>query len=140
MAVCVKGEVRAVVSYKTIPKEVLMGKVAIVCNGSEPKNLFPTFVLGSSAAAGGDTVYVFFTPGAVAALKPGVIEGTKKKGFPDLIEMWNGVKALGGKLYFCELGLEACDVKKEDLRNDVELVGATTFLAEIQGAQITFSF
>ncbi len=117
-----------------------MAKVAFVCNGAEPKNLFPTFVLGSSAAASGDTVYVFFTPGATAALKPGVVENMKKKGFPDLIEMWNGVKSLGGKLYFCELALEACDVKKEDLRDDVELVGATTFMAEIQGAQITFSF
>lgn len=117
-----------------------MAKVALVCNGAEPKNLFPTFVLGASAAASGDTVYVFFTPGATAALKPGVIENMKKKGFPDLIEMWNGVKSLGGKLYFCELALEACDVKKEDLRDDIELVGATTFLAEIQGAQITFSF
>ena len=117
-----------------------MAKVALVCNGAEPKSLFPTFVLGASAAASGDDVYVFFTPGATDALKPGVVEGMKKKGFPDLIEMWNGVKSLGGKLYFCELALEACDVKKEDMRDDVELVGATTFLTEIQGAQITFSF
>ncbi len=117
-----------------------MAKVAFVCNGSEPKSLYPTFVLGSAAAASGDTVYVFFTPGAVGALKPGVIEETRKKGFPDLIELWNGVKSLGGKLMFCELGLEACDVKKEDLRDDIELAGATTFMAEIQGAQTTFSF
>jgi predicted peroxiredoxin len=117
-----------------------MGKVALVCNGSENKNIIPTLVLGSSAAASGDEVYIFFTPGAADLLKPGVIEGLKPKGYPEAIEMWNGIKTLGGKLYFCELALEAKDLKKEDFRDDVELVGATTFMSDIDGAQITFSF
>ncbi len=117
-----------------------MAKAAFVCNGSEDKNLYPAFVLASSCAASGDEVYIFFTPGAVDALKPNVIENIKAKGMPDMIELWNGIKSLGGKFYFCELALEAKDVKKEDLRDDIELVGATTFIADIQGAQITFSF
>ncbi len=117
-----------------------MEKVALVCNGPENKNIIPTLVLGSAAAAAGDTVYVFFTPGAADLLKPGVIEGIKPKGYPEAIELWNGIKDLGGKLYFCELALEAKDLKKEDIRDDVELVGATTFIADIQGAKITFSF
>lgn len=39
-----------------------MGTVAIVCNGCEPQNLFPTFIMGSAAAAMGDEVVLFFTP------------------------------------------------------------------------------
>ncbi len=117
-----------------------MAKVALVCNGSENKNIIPTLVLGSSAAASGDEVYVFFTPGAGDLMKPGVIENIKVKGYPDAIELWDGIKNLGGKFYLCELALEAKDLKKEDLRDDIELVGATTFMSDIQGAQITFSF
>jgi peroxiredoxin family protein len=46
-------------------------KVAIVCNGAENKNLYPTFILASSAAASGDEVVLFFTPGAAPALRKG---------------------------------------------------------------------
>jgi predicted peroxiredoxin len=117
-----------------------MAKVAFVCNGPENKNIIPPLVLGSSAAASGDTVYIFFTPGAADLLKPGVIENIKAKGYPEAIELWNGIKGLGGKFYLCELALDVKDLKKEDLRDDIELVGATTFMVEIQGAQTTFSF
>ncbi|RKX68667.1 peroxiredoxin [candidate division WOR-3 bacterium] len=117
-----------------------MAKVAFVCNGSENKNIIPVLVLGSAAAASGDQVYIFFTPGAADLLKPGVIENLKAKGYPDAIEMWNGIKNLGGKLYLCEIALDAKDLQKEDLRDDIEIVGATTFMSEIEGAQITFAF
>ena len=117
-----------------------MAKAAFVVNGPENKNIIPALVLGSSAAASGDSVYIFFTPGAADLLKPGVIENIKAKGYPEAIELWNGIKSLGGKFYICELVFEAKDMKKEDFRDDVEFVGATTFIAEIQGAQVTFSF
>ena len=35
---------------------IMSKKVAIVCNGSEPKNLYPTFILASSAVASGDEI------------------------------------------------------------------------------------
>lgn len=117
-----------------------MAKAAFVVNGAENKNIIPALVLGSSAAASGDTVYIFFTPGAADLAKPGKIEGINPKGFPPAIELWNGIKSLGGKFYVCELALEAKDMKKEDFRDDIELVGATTFITDIQGAQLTFSF
>ena len=44
-------------------------KVAIVCNEAEPKNLYPTFILGSSAAAARDEVVLFFTPGVAPAYR-----------------------------------------------------------------------
>jgi peroxiredoxin family protein len=51
-----------------------MGKVAIIRNGSENSNLYPTFIMGSATAASGDDVIIFFTPGGVPALKPGYLE------------------------------------------------------------------
>jgi len=115
-------------------------KVAIVCNGAEPKNLYPTFVLASSAVASGDEVILFFTPGAAPALKKGELEKIKSKGMPDMKELVEGVENLGGRLLLCELALEAKDLKKEELRDGVEIVGATSFMADINDAQITFSF
>jgi predicted peroxiredoxin len=117
-----------------------MAKAAFVVNGAENKNIIPALVLGSSTAAAGDSVYLFFTPGAADLLKPGKIESINPKGFPSMIELWNGIKSLGGKFYLCELVLEAKDMKKEEFRDDIELVGATTFITDIQGAQLTFSF
>ncbi len=115
-------------------------KVAIVCNGAESKNLYPTFILASSAAASGDEVVLFFTPGAAPALKKGELEKITGKGMPDMAELVEGVKTLGGRLLLCELALEAKDLTKEELRDDLEIVGATSFMADINDAQITFSF
>ena len=117
-----------------------MSKVAIICNGAEPKNLYPAFILGSSAAALGDDLILFFTPGGAPALKKGELEKIKGKGMPDMADLVEGVMALGARILLCELALEAKDMKKEDFREGVELVGATTFMSEISGAQTTFSF
>ncbi len=43
-------------------------------------------------------------------------------------------------MMLCELGLEAHDVTASDLRDDIDIGGATTFMAEIQDAKTTFSF
>lgn len=117
-----------------------MPKTAIVCNGSEPSNLYPTFILASSAVASGDDVILFFTPGGAPALKKGVLEDLKGKGMPDMADLIEGVEALGARILLCELAFEAKDMKNDDLRDGVEVVGATQFIAEISDAQITFSF
>ena len=117
-----------------------MSKVAMVCNGSEPKNLYPAFILGSSAVASGDDLIIFFTPGAAPALKKGELEKIKSKGMPDMADLVEGVLALGARLMLCELAFEAKDMTKDEIRDEVEVVGATTFMAEISDAQVTFSF
>lgn len=117
-----------------------MGKVAIVCNGSENSNVYPTFIMGSAAAAAGDDVTIFFTPGAVPALKPGYLEEINGKGMPPMKELLEGVKVLGGRLILCELALEAKDVTADELRDDLEIGGATSFMADIKDANVTFSF
>ena len=117
-----------------------MAKVAFICNGSENSNLYPAFVLGASAAAAGDDVVIFFTPAGVPALKPGFLEGINAKGMPPMGELLDGVMALGGRMILCELGLDVHDVTAEDLRDDIEISGATSFMALIQDATNTFSF
>ncbi len=117
-----------------------MAKVAIVVNGSENTNLYPAFILGSSAAASGDDVTVFFTPAGAPALRPGVLEGIEAKGMPPMRELVEGLLMLDGKMMLCELALEAKDLTKEDLRDDIHIGGATSFLASIKDANITFSF
>ena len=117
-----------------------MAKVAITVNGSEPGNVFPAFILGSSAVASGDEVIIFCTPGGSPAMVKGVIEKMEGKGLPNLLELFNGLKELGGKIYVCELALDSKDLKKEDFREGIEIIGATTFINEIKDATITFSF
>ncbi|OQX56678.1 MAG: peroxiredoxin [Candidatus Cloacimonas sp. 4484_209] len=117
-----------------------MAKVAFVCNSAEPTNLYPVFVLASAAAASGDEVIIFFTPQAATALKKGVLEGIKAKGMTDMKELVEGVQDLGGKLLLCELSFEAKDLKKEEIRDGVEITGATSFMAKIRDANVTFSF
>jgi predicted peroxiredoxin len=118
-----------------------MPKVAITVNGSAPSNVFPAFIIGSSAVASGDDLVLFFTPAGSPALVKGEMEKMSKvKGLPDLVELYDGVVGLGGKIYLCGLALEAKDIKKEDLREGVEIIGATTFLNEIKNATVTFSF
>ena len=96
--------------------------------------------MGSSAIASGDDLILFFTPGGAPALKKGEFEKIKGKGMPDLIDLAEGIEGLGGRILLCELAFEAKDMKKEELRDGIEVVGATTFMAEISDATITFSF
>ncbi len=117
-----------------------MPSLAIVCNGSENTNLYPTFVMASAAAALEYDVAIFFTPAAVPALKPGYLEGIEAKGMPPMRELVDGVTALGGKLVLCELCLEAKDVALADLRDGLVVSGATGFLSDIKDATLTFSF
>ena len=117
-----------------------MAKTAITCNSAEMSSIFPTFILGSAAAACGDDVVLFFTPGGAPALLKGELEKMKGKGMPDLMELVEGLQVLGGKIIACELALGAKDLKSEDFREGVEITGATSFLGEISDANITFSF
>jgi len=117
-----------------------MAKVAITVNGSAASNVFPSMILGSSAASLGDDVVVFFCPGGAPALVKGELEKIEAKGMPDIVELYQGIRDLGGRILVCELALDAKDLKADDFREGVEIVGATTFLASISDATITFSF
>ena len=117
-----------------------MTKTAIVCTGAEPRHLFPTFIIGSAAAAMGDEVILFFTPAAAPALVKGKLETVEGKGMPEMGELVSSLQDLGGRILVCDLCVEAVDIQEEDLRVGAEIVGVTAFLAETQDATRTFSF
>jgi len=97
--------------------------------------------MGSAAAACGDDVVIFFTVGGAPAMVKGELEKIKGgKGMPDLMELYEGLCVLGGKIIVCELVLGVKDLKAGDFREGLEITGATSFLGEISDAQITFSF
>lgn len=106
-----------------------MAKVAIVCNSTEPRCVYPTFILGSSGLAVGNEVILFFTPGGGEILIKGKLEAMKGKGLPDMKDLVEKVKALDGRIWICELCLDAKDIKSEDLMDGVEIVGATEFMS-----------
>jgi len=117
-----------------------VSKTAITINTSEPKDLFPAFILASSAAASGDEVILYFTPNAAPALKTGVLESMEMKGMPNMADLVEGVAFMDGRFLLCELALKTGDVTREELREEVEVVGVTTFVVAAQGAKMTFSF
>ena len=117
-----------------------MAKVGITVQGADGGSIFPAFIIGSAAAASGDDVVLFFTPGASLALLPGELEKIKAKGMPDVKELCDSLLTLGGRIIICELVTGAKDLKKEDFIDGVELMMASGFLDAISDAQITFSF
>ena len=117
-----------------------MAKVAITVNGSAPSNIFPPMILGSSAAASGDDVTIFCCPGGAPTMVKGELEKITGKGLPNIVELYDGILSLGGRVLVCELALENKDLKAEDFREGVQIVGATSFMASITDANITFSF
>ena len=118
-----------------------MAKMAITVNGSTPVNIYPPCIIGTSAISSGDDVVLFFTPGGAPVLVKGEMEKIQDmKGLPNLIELYNGLIELGAKIYVCELALEAKDLKPEDFREGIEIIGATAFVNEITDATLTFSF
>jgi len=117
-----------------------MAKVALVVNGAEPKSVYPPFVLGTSALALGNEVIMFFCPARGTWCKKGELEKVTGKGMPDLKDLLEKYHKLGGKLYLCELALEAKDLKKEDLRTDIEIIGATEFMSKASSCTVTFAF
>ena len=117
-----------------------MAKVAITVNGSAPSNIFPPMILGSSAAANGDDVVIFCCPGGALTMVKGELEKISGKGLPNIVELYNSMRTLGGRILVCELALENKDLKVGDFREGVEIVDAPTFLNEVGDAQLTFSF
>ena len=118
-----------------------MAKMAITVNGTGTGNIYPPCILGSSAVASGDELVLFFTPGGAPVLVKGEMEKIQDvKGLPNLIELYDGLMALGAKIYVCELALDAKGLTAEDFRDGIEIIGATTFVNEIKDATLTFSF
>lgn len=119
-----------------------MGKTAITINGDDAKSVYPAIIIAVSAAATGDEVVLFFSPFGAPIMLKGAFEkmNEETEHMPDLMEMVDGLKMLGAKFLVCELAFEFHGFKEEDLIEEAEVVGATTFVGAAQGAELTLSF
>ena len=115
--------------------------MVIVCN-SDSAGVMPTVIMGASGVGIGEEVIIFFCPTGAPVLLKGELEKFQgKKGLPDPVKLFNTILDEGGRIILCELALEAKGIDKADLRDDrIEIMNASSFLLEAQGAGITFTF
>ncbi|MEZ4516143.1 MAG: DsrE family protein [Chloroflexota bacterium] len=115
-------------------------KTVVICNNADT-GTFPTLIMSTSAIALGDDVITFFCPGGASALVKGELEKLQgKKGMPDPVDLYDTLVEQGGRVILCELAIEAKGIKKEDLRQGVEILSAPAFLMESEGAHLSLTF
>ena len=116
-------------------------KTVIMCNHSDPDSVMASLVMGAAAAATGDQVLMFFQPGAAKMLVKGELEKYNGlPGLPDPMYLYDSIITLDGKFILCELGIPNKGIKKEDLREEVEVRMASDFLLNAEGATKFFSY
>jgi predicted peroxiredoxin len=118
-------------------------KMVVVCNHADAPHVMPTMIMGASGVSIGEEVILFFCPGGAQALVRGELEkirDMKLKGLPDPVQLYGDILAEGGHIILCELALENKGIKKEDLREGVEIMNAPSFLLEAQGAGLSLVF
>lgn len=118
-----------------------IGKMVVVLNHDDAQSVMAALVMGAAIASSGEEVLMFFQPGAARALVKGELEKFQGlKGQPDPIHLYDSIQVLDGRFILCELGLPIHDIKQEDLRDGVEVMMASTFMFECEGAKLSFSY
>jgi len=121
--------------------EFEVGKMVVVVNHDDEQSVMAALVMGAAIVATGDQVLMFFQPGAAKVLVKGELEKYQDlKGQPDPLDLFDAIQVLEGRIILCELGLPIWDIKEEDLREGVEVMMASSFLFEAEGASMVFSY
>lgn len=116
-------------------------KIVVVLNHDDEQSVMAALVMGAAVAATGDEVLFFIQPGGAKILKKGALEKYQNlKGQPDPVDLFDAIQVLDGRIILCELGLPIWDMTEEDLIDGVEVMMASTFLFEAEGAKMTFSY
>lgn len=121
----------------------MVDKVSIIVSeGSFDKAMMP-FIVGTTAASMGMEVHIFFTffglkllkkgtkpklPGMMSLFTGMIIKKMKKLNIPDFEELKGQAVDLGVHLYACSTSMSIMSVKKEDLIEGAEILGAAKFL------------
>ena len=118
-----------------------MEKVVVVLNHDDEQSVMAALVMSAAVASTGDQVMLFIQPGGARIVAKGGLEKYQGlKGQPDPVELFDAIQVLDGRVILCELGLPIWDMTKEDLVDDVEVMMASTFLFESEGAKMVFSY
>jgi predicted peroxiredoxin len=118
-----------------------MDKMVVVLNHDDEQSVMAALVMGAAMAATGEQVLFFIQPGAAKILVKGALEKYQElKGQPDPLDLFDAIQVLDGRIILCELGLPVWDIPKEDLRDGIEIMMASTFLFEAEGAKMVFCY
>ena len=118
-----------------------IGKMVVVMNNDDATSVMAALVMSAAIASTGEEVLVFIQPGAAKVLVKGELEKFQGlKGQPDPIHLYDSILVLDGRFILCELGLPIHDIKQEDLREGVEVMMASSFMFECEGASLSFSY
>lgn len=122
-------------------EEFQIDKIVVVINHDDEQSVMAALVMSAAIAATGDQVLLFVQPGAAKVLAKGALEKYQGlKGQPDPVDLFDAIQVLDGRIILCELGLPVWDMTEEDLVDGVEVMMASTFLFEAEGAKMSFSY
>jgi peroxiredoxin family protein len=114
----------------------------VVAEGSFDKAMMP-FIVGNTAVSMGMEVHIFFTffglkllrkgtkpklPGMMRFFTGMILKKMKKLNIPDFEELKKQAVDLGVHLYACSTSMAIMNIKKEDLIEGAEILGAASFL------------
>lgn len=121
----------------------MVQKVAmVVAEGTFDKAMMP-LIVGTTAASMGMEVHIFFTffglkllkkrtkpklPGMTRLFTGVILRKMKKLKIPDFEELKKQAIDLGVHLYACSTSMTLMNIKKEDLIDSAEILGAAKFL------------
>jgi predicted peroxiredoxin len=118
-----------------------IGKMVVLLNHDDEQSVMAALVMGAAIAATGEQPLLFVQPGGAKALAKGELEKFQGlKGQPDPLDLFEAILTLDGRIILCELGLPIWDIEEDNLREGVEVMMASTFLFEAEGALMTFSY
>ena len=116
-------------------------KIIVILNNDDEQNVMAALVMSAAVAATGDEVLLFIQPGGAKILQKGALEKYQNlKGQPDPVDLFDAIQVLDGRVILCELGLPVWDLEEENLVEGIEVMMASTFLFEAEGAKMTFSY
>ena len=118
-----------------------MDKIVVTLNHDDAHSVMSALVMAAAIAATGDEVLLFIQPGGAKIVAKGELEKYQGlKGQPDPVDLFDAIQVLDGRVILCELGLPIWDMEADDLVDDVEVMMASTFLFEAEGAKMSFSY
>jgi len=121
--------------------EEVIEKIIVVLNHDDEQSVMAALVMAAAVVSTGDQVLFFIQPGgAKIVAKDGLEKFKGLKGQPDPVDLFEAIQVLDGRIILCELGLPIWDMEKDDLVDGVELMMASTFLFEAEGAKMVFSY